>query len=74
MKLLFNQVTKLFSAILLALLLATSASFAQLKEVNLRQYTELDGVPGAEVLSVLADKFGYIWVGTRNGLARYDGY
>jgi len=74
MKLLFNQVTKLFSAILLALLLVTSASFAQLKEVNLRQYTELDGVPGAEVLSVLADKFGYIWVGTRNGLARYDGY
>jgi len=74
MKLLFNQVTKLLCVLFLGLLLATSSSFAQLKEVNLRQYTELDGVPGADLSSVLTDKFGYIWMGTINGLARFDGY
>ena len=47
---------------------------AQLNPANLTQYTELDGVPGAQVSKVIADKFGYVWIGTINGLARYDGY
>ena len=47
---------------------------AQLNTGNLRQYTELDGLPSAEVGEVLADRFGYIWVGSINGLARWDGY
>ena len=47
---------------------------AQLNPTNLTQYTEKDGVPGATVNSLLVDKFGYIWLGTINGLARYDGY
>ncbi len=47
---------------------------AQLNPANLTQYTEKDGVPGATVNSLLVDNFGYIWLGTINGLARYDGY
>ncbi len=46
----------------------------QVNSVNSRQYTELDGLPSAEVGEVLVDRFGYIWAGTINGLARYDGY
>jgi signal transduction histidine kinase/ligand-binding sensor domain-containing protein len=54
--------------------LLNTASFAQLNSNNLTTFTELDGVPGAVVNKVLVDRFGYIWVGTVNGLARYDGY
>lgn len=49
-------------------------SNAQLNSGNLTRFTEKDGLPGAEVHAVLPDRFGYIWVGTINGLARYDGY
>ena len=31
-------------------------------------------MPGSQVGNVLIDKFGYVWIGTINGLARYDGY
>jgi len=51
-----------------------TTSSAQLNPRNLTQYTELDGVPASEVSSILSDRQGYIWVGTLNGLARYDGY
>ncbi|MBW8331785.1 MAG: hypothetical protein K0M40_07185 [Prolixibacteraceae bacterium] len=59
--------------IIITALTATS-SFAQIKPGNLTQYTEQDGLPGIQVNSLLHDKFGYMWVGTINGLARYDGY
>jgi ligand-binding sensor domain-containing protein len=32
------------------------------------------GLPEAWVVSTLEDKNGYIWMGTQNGLVRYDGY
>src|SRR6185437_8453578 len=32
------------------------------------------GLPEAYVESTLEDKNGYIWMGTQNGLVRYDGY
>lgn len=47
---------------------------AQLNPVFLKQYTEQNGVPGAEVNRILPDHFGFIWLGTINGLAVYDGY
>ncbi|HKB45348.1 MAG TPA: two-component regulator propeller domain-containing protein, partial [Chitinophagaceae bacterium] len=49
-------------------------SYSQLNSGNLTQYTEKDGLPGAEVHSILTDKLGYLWIGTVNGLTRYDGY
>ena len=49
-------------------------SYAQLNSGNLTQYTEKDGLPGAQVNHVLIDRLGYLWTGTINGLARYDGY
>ncbi len=49
-------------------------SYSQLNSGNLRQYSEKDGLPGSKVNDVLIDKLGYLWTGTINGLARYDGY
>src|SRR4030095_9470310 len=59
---------------LCALLVVSLSSYEQLNSGNLTQYTEKDGLPGAQVNSILVDKHGYLWVGTINGLARYDGY
>jgi signal transduction histidine kinase/ligand-binding sensor domain-containing protein len=47
---------------------------AQAPVGGLTRYTELEGLPGHQVNQVLQDQFGYIWTGTINGLARYDGY
>lgn len=33
-----------------------------------------DGLPQATITAMLQDKDGFVWVGTRDGLARYDGY
>jgi len=33
-----------------------------------------DGLPEANIRSTLEDKYGYLWMGTQNGLVRYDGY
>jgi ligand-binding sensor domain-containing protein len=50
------------------------SSYAQLNSGNLTQFTEKDGLPGAEVHGILTDRHGYLWIGTINGLTRYDGY
>ena len=55
-------------------ILSYTSTLAQLRSNDLTQYTEQDGVPGSQVNGILVDKFGYIWLGTINGLARYDGY
>ena len=38
-----------------------------------RLLTTQDGLPGIEVTCLLQDRKGYIWIGTKSGLARYDG-
>ncbi|WP_336517117.1 two-component regulator propeller domain-containing protein [Pollutibacter soli] len=56
------------------IVLSFQSANAQLNPVFLKQYTEQNGVPGAQVNSILPDHFGFIWLGTINGLAVYDGY
>lgn len=36
-------------------------------------YTTFDGLPSQVVYSVLQDSKGFIWMGTQNGLCRFDG-
>ena len=33
-----------------------------------------DGLPENSVTSILQDYLGYLWLGTQNGLVKYDGY
>jgi signal transduction histidine kinase/ligand-binding sensor domain-containing protein len=67
--------TNVFNLVLLfGILLFAYPSFGQLNSNNLTLYTEKDGLPGTQINKILVDQFGYIWVGTINGLARYDGY
>ena len=36
-------------------------------------WTSKEGLPGNEVISVIQTRDGYLWVGTLNGLVRFDG-
>ncbi len=60
-------------SLILVLFISTNA-YSQLNSANLSQLTEKDGLPGSTVHQVLVDKLGFIWIGTINGLVRYDGY
>lgn len=69
-----NSLNEFLRYTILLFIVSTGISFSQLNPNNFIQFTEKDGVPGSQVGEVLIDKFGYVWIGTINGLARYDGY
>lgn len=58
----------LFSSIL------TVACIAQPLQDDYVLYTERDGLPHNNVLCLLQDSYGFLWIGTYNGLCIYDGY
>lgn len=62
------------SLLILLIIFISLSTYPQLNSGNLTQFTENDGLPGSQVNKLLVDRFGYIWVGTINGLARFDGY
>ena len=33
-----------------------------------------DGLPSSQVYDIYQDKYGYIWLATDKGIARYNGY
>lgn len=43
-------------------------------ELHLNYLTVKDGLPEGTAYALLQDKEGYIWMGTQDGLVRYDGY
>lgn len=45
---------------------------AQLKQ--LQNITIADGLSQGMIFDLLQDKAGFVWIGTKNGLNRYDGY
>jgi ligand-binding sensor domain-containing protein len=55
----------------LSLLLAASASIGQ---YYFKQYQVDDGLVHNTVASIIQDRKGLIWIGTRDGLNRFDGY
>ncbi len=38
-----------------------------------RKFTVSDGLPQGYISGIVQDKQGFIWIGTRSGIARYDG-
>lgn len=39
----------------------------------LREFTVADGLPSSNIRSLAEDRFGYLWLASADGLARYDG-
>jgi ligand-binding sensor domain-containing protein/signal transduction histidine kinase len=58
----------------LLFIMAIGQSWAQPFRHSLRNYTAVDGLPQSQIMSMVEDRHGYLWVGTQGGgLARYDG-
>jgi signal transduction histidine kinase/ligand-binding sensor domain-containing protein/CheY-like chemotaxis protein len=49
-------------------------SYNQHNILRFEHITPKEGLPNTFILSVFQDQKGFIWFGTNNGLARYDGY
>ena len=62
--------------ITILIMLINSQSFLISQEENgsLVTFTEKDGIPSNFISSILQDHLGFIWIGTDNGLLKYDGY
>jgi signal transduction histidine kinase/ligand-binding sensor domain-containing protein/DNA-binding response OmpR family regulator len=44
------------------------------QRISFQNITVKDGLPDNRVKSIIQDKNGFIWIGTLNGLCRFDGY
>src|SRR5882724_4020687 len=49
-------------------------SSLQAEQLPIRVYTTADGLPHNWITCIRRDPRGYVWFGTREGLARFDGY
>ncbi len=50
------------------------AQNAIIPDLLFNRYTSSEGLPDNRIRSVFQDSRGFIWVGTMNGVSRYDGY
>jgi PAS domain S-box-containing protein len=50
------------------------ATEAQTQDIRFKHLTTNDGLSNSWVHTILQDKYGFIWIGTDDGLNRYDGY
>src|SRR5262249_18497872 len=45
-----------------------------IQDVNIQLIGPEQGLPDRNTRCIIQDKLGFLWVGTRTGLYRYDGY
>ncbi|MFG6087885.1 two-component regulator propeller domain-containing protein [Stenotrophomonas indicatrix] len=60
-------------AVTLLLLCCLAPAAAQPVPPSPRQVTVFDGLPSNTVNRMAEDRYGYLWIATNDGLARYDG-
>lgn len=60
--------------IVIALILYSVATLGQYKKPYFNTLNVAAGLPESSVISSIQDNYGYLWLGTQNGLVRYDGY
>jgi len=58
---------------ILFLIILTSPLFSQSRNIQFDYLTMQDGLSSNIVNDIVQDPYGYIWIGTNNGLCRYDG-
>jgi len=68
---LFKYKSKFFYIILSCLL--HIFPFTKAQSLSYTSYTTKDGLPSNIITAIFQDSKGYIWIGTNNGLCKYDG-
>ena len=68
------RVTRWLTLVALMSLSALSAAPLAAQHLNFHDYTPLEGLPQHQVLALLQDPAGFVWVGSYGGLSRYDGH
>lgn len=63
------KITKVF-----VIVIFISTLFSQNQIPFFESFTIENGLSNNVITSIIQDKFGYIWIGTQDGLNRYDGY
>ena len=63
-----------FVSYTLFLLYFVSNVGAENKELHIRHYSVNEGLSQSSVYSILQDKIGFLWIGTGDGLNKFDGY
>ena len=58
----------------ISLLLAAACLYAAPAHYRFNHYQTRDGLPSNTVYCTAQDRFGYLWIGTSDGICRYDGY
>ncbi len=61
-------------AAMMILAIAATGLTLRAQTYPFREYTSDDGLPQTQLTYMMQDSRGYIWLPTRNGLARFDGY
>ena len=58
--------------IFIIIMLCLIKTFSQ-SQVSFRQFSVKQGLSQNSVVSIAQDSIGYLWIGTQDGLNRYDG-
>jgi ligand-binding sensor domain-containing protein/signal transduction histidine kinase len=64
----------LMGTCLLLSALAAAQDGVGTREIRFRTYTTTDGLSQATARAIVQDRDGFIWIGTQDGLDRFDGY
>jgi len=59
---------------LLGIFFSVALNAQQSNNYSIQYYSTNDGLSQNEVTSIIQDKYGFMWFGTRGGLNRFDGY
>ena len=67
-----GRIAKFVIIVILLFLASGSFGFAQQKQLLFNGITTDDGLVSSNILSIVQDHHGFIWIGTYDGLHRYD--
>ena len=70
------KITLIFSALVVLNFICSPVTFADWKTnvLSFDYYSQANGLPNNQIQCILQDRKGWIWLGTSQGLSRFDGY
>ena len=70
----FKKASYIFFALFLNLIINSEAYSQKLSDFIFEKYSIKNGMSQSASMCIFQDKLGYIWVGTQQGVDRFDGY